>query len=352
METASGEARFDPLRAPHDRSRVVRVAYAVPTSLVAEGARCWLEVSDAERLELPSPVEGTGRMRDDDPFADEPQAEPVPADEPLSPSSQADARSTGVSSADAGGDRSERLGDSDAQIRTLAQQVAELERALDDDRRVAAAGAAQADGRAQGAEQREAAADARAQAAEQAVQVAQARVEALEAQLAAQAPARELLREEISSLQSRSHGLERELDQCRDHVRIMTLERDELERQTAAFDAVAIKARERATAAEAVNQRASSTLDELQIWRAELERRLADTTTELGSLRAVRDADERELVRLRAALTEHERRGVAPSANGGDSRGGDDDLVAIQAEEIQRLAAELAELRSRVARGG
>jgi len=352
METASGEARFHPLRAPHDRSRVIRVAYAVPTSLIADGARCWLEVRDGGRIELPSPVEGTGRMRDDEPFADDPPTKLMPSDELPSASTEADVRSTEVSSADAGSDPSELLRDTEAQIRSLAQQVTELERAGEDDRRVAAAVAAQADGRAQSAEEREGAAEARAQAAEQATRVAEARAEALEAELASQAPARESLREEISTLQSRSHSLERELDQCRDQLRIMAFERDERERQAQAFDAVAVKARERATAAEAVNERTSSTIDELQIWRAELERRLADTTTELGALRAARDAGERELVRLRAALAEHERGRGPRGANGGDSGGGDDEIVAIQAEEIQRLAAELAGLRSHVARGG
>ena len=350
MDTASGEARFDPLRAPHDRTGVIRVAYAVPTCLVAEGARSWLELSDGGRIELPSPVEGTGRMRDGDPFADAP--DPVPAEEPPSAFSEPDARSLEVPADDGGGDPLELLGDSEAQIRSLAQQVTELERARDEDRRVAAADAAQAEGRALSAEEREAAAEARAQTAEQAIQVAEARVAALEADLAAEAPAREALRAELSSLQSRRRSLERELDQSRDQLRIMAFERDELERQAQAFDAVAIKARERAAAVEAAHGRTTSTLDELQIWRAELERRLADTTTELGALRAGRDADERELVRLRAALAEHEHRGGPPGADGGGFGAGDNEIVAVQAEEIQRLAAELAELRSRVARGG
>lgn len=351
METIAGEARFHSLRAPDDRYGVLRAAYAVPTSLVAEGARCWLELDDGGQVELPAPVEGPGRMRDDDPFADEllpvelmPTVEPprVPTD----PGTGAE-----VSSAATDRDPSEPLRDAEEQIRSLARQVTELERARDDDHRVAAAAAAQADGRAQGAEEREAAAEARAQAAEQAAQVAHARVAALEGELAAQAPARELLREEVSSLQSRRLSLERELDQCRDQLRIMVFERDELERQAQAFDAVAVKARGRATATEAAHARTTSTLDELQIWRAELERRLAETTTELGALRAARDADERELVRMRAAMAEHERGGGPPGANGTDSGGSDDDTVAIQAQEIQRLAAELAELRSRAARG-
>ena len=225
---------------------------------------------------------------------------------------QAGLESSPVGPADVGGERAEALNEAEEQIRSLAQTVAELERARDDDHRVAAAALAQAEARAQSAEQREAAAIARAEDAEQAAQDALARVAALEADLAAQGPAREALRDEIADLRSRRKSLEREIDQARDQLRIMTFERDELERQATAFDEVAVKARERATAAEAANERTTSTLDELQVWRAELERRLAETTTELGALRARRDADERELDRLRSAVGEEDlARGLA-----------------------------------------
>jgi hypothetical protein len=356
IETAAGDARFHPLRAPDDLRGVLRAAYAVPTSLVTGGAGCWLETSGGGRVELPAPVEGAGRQRDEEQLADQLLAESMLRDDPgpgfgLGDVSQAELSSAQVSSAGVARDPADALHEAEAQIRSLAQTVTELERARDDDRRVAAAAAAQADTRAQSAEEREAAAIARAEDAEQTARFAQSRVAALEADLASQAPAREALREEIADLRSRRQSLEREMDQARDQVRIMTFERDEQARQAAAFDEVAVKARERATAAEAANERTTSTLDELQVWRAELERRLAETTTELGALRARRDADERELDRLRSAMGEGERRGGPPAGNGADSEGGEHDLVAMQAQEIQRLAAEVAELRSRAARG-
>jgi hypothetical protein len=46
------------------------------------------------------------------------------------------------------------------------------------------------------------------------------------------------------------------------------------------------EARERATALQGENETLSGTLEELEIWRGELERRLADTTTELAETRA------------------------------------------------------------------
>ena len=100
----------------------------------------------------------------------------------------------------------------------------------------------------------------------------------------------------------RPPGLEHELDQARDQLRIMTFERDELSRQAAAFDGIAVKTRERAVRAEAEHQKSAAALRELETWRAELERRLAATTTELGATKAGREADARELDRLREAL--------------------------------------------------
>jgi hypothetical protein len=56
--------------------------------------------------------------------------------------------------------------------------------------------------------------------------------------------------------------------------------------QLAALSASLAEARERATGLQAENETLSSTLEELEIWRGELERRLADTTTELADTRA------------------------------------------------------------------
>jgi hypothetical protein len=56
--------------------------------------------------------------------------------------------------------------------------------------------------------------------------------------------------------------------------------------QLATLSAALAEARERAARLQAENETLSSTLEELEIWRGELERRLADTTTELADTRA------------------------------------------------------------------
>ena len=56
--------------------------------------------------------------------------------------------------------------------------------------------------------------------------------------------------------------------------------------QLATLSAELADARERATRLQAENETMSATLAELEIWRGELERRLADTTTELADTRA------------------------------------------------------------------
>jgi hypothetical protein len=55
--------------------------------------------------------------------------------------------------------------------------------------------------------------------------------------------------------------------------------------QLATLSAALAEARERATSLQAENETLSATLEELEIWRGELERRLADTTTELAETR-------------------------------------------------------------------
>lgn len=60
-----------------------------------------------------------------------------------------------------------------------------------------------------------------------------------------------------------------------------------------------VEARRRAEQAEAANARLTATIDELEIWRAELERRLAAISTELGAANAAREQAELE---LRAAM--------------------------------------------------
>jgi hypothetical protein len=56
--------------------------------------------------------------------------------------------------------------------------------------------------------------------------------------------------------------------------------------QVTSLTAALTEARDRATELEGQNHTMTATLEELEIWRAELERRLADTTTELAETRA------------------------------------------------------------------
>ena len=56
--------------------------------------------------------------------------------------------------------------------------------------------------------------------------------------------------------------------------------------QIASLSTELAEARDRATRLEGENQTMTATLEELEIWRGELERRLADTTTELAETRA------------------------------------------------------------------
>ena len=160
--------------------------------------------------------------------------------------------------------------------------------------------------------------------------------------LAEKQPEHSALERELQALRSSRASVEQELDQARDQLRIMTFERDELSRQAAAFDGVAIKARERATMAEATNERLNETIDELQTWRGELERRLAATTSELGVAKAAREADERELKRLRELMTDTGQHVEHADVHGGESS----HTIAAQAAEIELLMSEVASLRA------
>jgi hypothetical protein len=166
------------------------------------------------------------------------------------------------------------------------------------------------------------------------------RIESLDALVAGSQPEQSALERELAVVRSSRASLESELDQARDQLRVMTFERDELSRQAAAFDGVAVKARDRATKAESQNEQMSATLRELETWRAELERRLAATTSELGVAKAAREADERELKRMHDALAAAESGpGSAPSSEASET-------LSAQSAEIELLATEVASLRA------
>jgi chromosome segregation ATPase len=87
---------------------------------------------------------------------------------------------------------------------------------------------------------------------------------------------------------------------------MMTSERDEVTRQVAAYDGVAVKARERAKHADEASAASASALRELESWRIDLERRLAEATAELIGSRAGREKAEAEVRELRGLLAEAE----------------------------------------------
>jgi hypothetical protein len=75
--------------------------------------------------------------------------------------------------------------------------------------------------------------------------------------------------------------------------------------QLATLTAALAEARERAEQLQRENETMTATLDELEIWRGELERRLADTTTELADTRA-RLAQTQARAELEALVTRAE----------------------------------------------
>lgn len=389
VEAGPTSLRFAALPAPLDPRGVLRAAYSVPIELVGSETRFSLEHSTGSVTELPPPQLVAGRAGG--PWGDDvgavsksgstpPQSpETIQAQAPppsladgeerrsdpfakLAEQSEAQARSEHAA---AESDQARRLAEDE--LRRLRGQFSALEQQLMD----AEAARAQAEQATVAAEQATADAEAQLESAlgeltgarergetlqqrnvelESASTEQQELLETLQQELADRNSPHEALQRELDVLRSRRASLEHELDQSRDQLRIMTSERDELGRQASAYDSVAVKARERAAQAEAANEQMSATLRELETWRGELERRLTATSSELGVVKTAREADERELQRLRAAVTDTESKldqgdagdGEASAAPGGDSS----QTLAAQAAEIEQPAAELASLRA------
>ena len=329
--------RFLPLPAPADLGRTLRAAYAVPPGLVRNARAYWLDHEDGGRTKLSAPEPGVARLAD---------GGELPAPDVDIP-------------------------DAYDEVRRLEQRIVELEEVHARDIRDAISKTNEAEARVAAAEERAAAAEHRErltadrQAAADAQtedltqqmaehgrtsQALQARLASVERELSQASASIEPLKRELAEVRGARKSLEREVDTARDRLRLLTSERDELSRQATAFDAVAVKARERAAHAEAAHQKSSAALQELEIWRAELERRLAATTSELGAVRAAREADERELARLRASQPAGELYVGGPTS---DLTENDDqaETLAAQAAEIERLSAELAWMRARNATG-
>jgi hypothetical protein len=280
------EHRFSALPAPPDTGRTLRAAYAVPSGLVRNARSYWLQHDDGKRTNLSVPETGVARMGADQPAA------AIDADLP----------------------------DAYEETRRLEQRILELEEVHARELRDAARKTSeaeqrvfQADEQVNAARQHErslaeqlsrATADAeqlraRVTEADQTTEVLRAQVASAEREVSQARATREPLERELEELRAARKSLQRELDHARDQLRVMTNERDEFSRQATAFDGLAVKARERAARAESEHQKSSAALQELEIWRGELERRLAATTSELGAAKAAHEADQRELERLR-----------------------------------------------------
>jgi DNA repair exonuclease SbcCD ATPase subunit len=340
-------SRFVAIPAPPDTDSTLRAAYSVPVEAVTPETVFSLEFEDGFVIALPGPVQGPARV--EAPAAPEAEAppEPTPAGEErrsdferkLAELSEdlADARrETGELRADAElGHQARaqvlRLQVESAQLQAELRAVGDLEALAPTDPRLADADehirktrrqladaqehAAEATARADAAmreltgeraqrhdlEDRIAALESEVRSAtERLVQAEHDREQAIAAQRHAE--------ESVEPLQAANARAEAELDQLRDQGHKMTLEREELTRQAAAFDGVAVKARERAAEAEGQQRRATARLEELEIWSSELERRLAETTTQLAEARSAAQHDDSELRRLRGELAEAQAR--------------------------------------------
>lgn len=114
----------------------------------------------------------------------------------------------------------------------------------------------------------------------------------------------------------------------------------ETERRSDLLAKLAEQSRELARA-ERENRELRDTIRELEVWRGELERRLTAISTELGIAKEAREADERELKRLREALADAGVRGDPDGQTADASH-----TLAAQAAEIELLVAELASVRA------
>ncbi|MGH2915824.1 MAG: hypothetical protein ACRDMX_12645 [Solirubrobacteraceae bacterium] len=315
-------SRFEALPAPPDRRGLLRAAYSVPAAAVTPGTSFALELPDGTTIELPAPVEGTPRIAS-----------------PLAPATSEHAHAEAALIADAEravADAERRAADGQRRAIEAEQRAADAERlaAESEQRASEAEGSIErrvAEGRAQ------ARAEADTRAAEAAATLRGRLSELEQSDRLHEAEARALTLE-VEALRHARVASERELRDSLDSLRKMTFERDELSRQAEAFDGVATKARERAGQAEAAHEKATARLNELEIWRSELERRLAATTSELGAARERLKESERDLAVLRDARS---RTASAPPAPAPSASSVDLDLVSRRAEaEAARQAAE------------
>jgi hypothetical protein len=326
LEDGKRTQRRLPIQAPPDIDGVVRAAYAVSSTRLTADTQFALEFEDGTIVDLPAPVAGQARS------AGRPAAGAASASAGKGDSSRTKAELR--SELDLAREQAAIAQAREVEFAALAIEAgsaatelqAECERlsALNakrgqappkDSDIVMAAEASRRDAERRAEEALEAATVARERTRELEV-----RTRELEVSLGAAEERAARLEWAVADAQSISAGLEQDLagaretlsqrdqalDHARDELRILTSERDELTRQVAAYDGVAVKARERAKQADEASAAAASALKELDSWRVDLEQRLAEATTELVSSSSARDTAEAEVRQLRGLLAEAE----------------------------------------------
>jgi chromosome segregation ATPase len=363
--------RFAAIPSPPDDRRLLRAAYSVSSDLVTSRTVFSLELNDGGVIALPAPSPGTARL------APEPDAEPgaesvEPTQRPpgnherrtelvtkltelsslLAESEQArGGLEAAASEARVEADRAnEQLAPLRAHTADLEQRLTEADERAIDGALVRAAAEERADDLQRVCQQ-----------LEQANEEQREHLRRLEQDVAEAVAARDELEHSVAPLRAAREQAEHELAETQDAIRAMTTERDELSRQASAFDAVAVKARERAAQAEAAAEKATAALREIETWSGELERRLTDTTDELSAAKTARTQDEAELRRLGGEFAEADAKVELlqaqikilndPLADAGNGRRASDALTSAR-EEIEQLRAQLAQAREAEAEAG
>ena len=318
LERGDRKQRRRAILAPGDIDGVLRAAYVISTNTLTEDTRFALEFVGGTIVDLPAPIPGQARATRPGGLGSESDT-----GSPDSSRTKAELRSELVVAREQAAVAQSReiefaalaieAETAAAELQEECERLSALNLELnlppaDESTVVAAAEAArrEAEERAAAATDAAAAARQRAGELELATREAGKRAAELDSALADAKRINAGLEHKLANELDTRSQLEHSLEQARDKLRIMTFERDELTRQVAAYDSVAVKARERAKHAEQTSAAASSSLRELEDWRTDLERRLAKATAELVSSRTARLTAETEARELRGLLAEAE----------------------------------------------
>lgn len=355
VHDSAQEHRFSAIASPADRGRGLRAAYAVPLELVKEAHAFALELDSGARINLPIPEPGQARLTRE-----------AASEDGLTPGAR---RRQELLIGELEENHAVALEEAEKRVAVALEEAQKRVAAAED--RAAEAQQQTAAAQREAAQARESAAEvergqqglshrftesqasvesllARVAELEESERTLRAKLSETEGRLNEALGSRQPLEVELDRLRSTRSHLESQLEEARDQVHLITMERDELSRQATAYDEVAVKARERAQRAEEAHAKSSSALEEIQVWRGELQRRLAAMTTELRTAQDARETDQRELNRLRTRLAEHDEADLGRDAVDTDSA----QALTDQAAEIERLAAELAALRAQGAPDG